>query len=265
MGGKSREWGTRLNPGPLHLLFIRAEGGGGGNIIISGGTVYATGVTAGTGSGNGAALATVTVNNKPLIFASSINNRPSSDLPNGILVGSDVDLDSRFISFSTFPAYDPILVKAKDDFAVPATATLVIPPNMNFKLLNTGGRTLTNDGIIDLNGTVTINHAGSTLPNKNTINMSIGGILENSTPAAGIVTNTGIINKMAVLSPALWGQRRRQPIRQTRSSRSPKRNGWSRNERPFCPIYRQNGLFLRHTAVLYRRLCSRFQGKDTIL
>ncbi|MDR2476618.1 MAG: hypothetical protein LBD18_02390 [Treponema sp.] len=155
MGGESREWGARPNPGPLHLLFIRAEGGGGGNIIISGGTVYATGVSAGTGSGNGAALATVTVNNKPIIFASSINNRPSSDLPNGILVGSDVDLGSSLISFLTFPA----------------TATLTVPPNMNFKLLNTGGKTLANDGIIDLNGMVTINHAGNTLLNKNTINI----------------------------------------------------------------------------------------------
>jgi hypothetical protein len=112
-------------------------------------------------------------------------------------VNSQVDL-GNLITFSALPlvapAYD-LVVEAKDDFTVPTAATLTVPPGMNFKLLNTGGKTLTNDGIIELNGTLTINHAGNTLLNKNTINMSIGSTLENITPAAGTVTNTGIINK----------------------------------------------------------------------
>jgi hypothetical protein len=107
---------------------VVAQAGSGG--AISGGTIIATGY--GIGIAKGGNTTSTTTNENPVIFASAVNGKTSSDLGNGIAIGTDVNINT-----------DNKTITLAKDFTISAGATLTVPPGWT---LNCGNNTLTKNG-----------------------------------------------------------------------------------------------------------------------
>ena len=145
-------------------------GGVGGTLTINGGTVYARGgidsygIGPGKGNANEGDETTLSIiGGKVILLASSIKAASSvyasdGDPANGILVGAnEVDFGAGLVTFGTFPGYTAALT-AKSNFAIPAQATLTIPPYMTFTM--NSGKAITNNGIVRNDGIVNLNSGG---------------------------------------------------------------------------------------------------------
>ena len=127
--------------------------GAGGNVTINGGVVTATGFggayVIGRGSGS-ATSGTLTMNNNPIVFASSVGDTDENKRTGGILVARNT---THWYGNDIFSISGNVNVPADYIFTVSASKTLNIPANVT--LTNNGA--VMNKGTIDINGKFTGN------------------------------------------------------------------------------------------------------------
>ncbi|MDR1448022.1 MAG: carbohydrate-binding domain-containing protein, partial [Candidatus Ancillula sp.] len=163
-----------------------SHGYSGGSTTIQGGTVIGIGGQIGMGNTD-----TTAITNHPIILApGGIKGLTADDdsRANGILVGSDVSIDT---------STTPITVTINADMTIPSGATFTVPSGVKVVVTNEKTLTIAGGGTIEIEGGGTVDVFG-TLENNGTISIADDqcGVIEpgGSLIGSGIITGSGKFN-----------------------------------------------------------------------